>query len=259
MKKINQMPEIETLLKPLKLLSLKDNLYKYNKEAIDNKLTYLEFLTLLLQEEILRRENKKLSTNIKRSKIRGDKSLENFDFNFNPNVNKLQIKDLASCKFVEEKVCLLIVGPCGTGKSHLAHAIGNCAVRANISTLFIRANKLLEEIKAYKAINNYYKYKRMLNKIQLLIIDDFGLKPLEKPEDEDFHELISDRYENAATIITSNLDFSEWHQSFPNKLLGIATLDRIRHMAYTIILDGNSYRAFNKNNITEQLKIKLDN
>lgn len=79
MKKINQMPEIETLLKPLKLLSLKDNLYKYNKEAIDNKLTYLEFLTLLLQEEILRRENKKLSTNIKRSKIRGDKSLENFN------------------------------------------------------------------------------------------------------------------------------------------------------------------------------------
>lgn len=254
MKKINPMPEIEVLLKPLKLLSLKDTLYKYNKEAIDNKLTYLEFLTLLLQEEILRRENRKLSTHIKRSKIRADKSLENFDFSFNPNVNKIQIKDLSSCKFVAEKVCLLIVGPCGTGKSHLAHAIGNSAVRANISTLFIRANKLLEEIKAYKAINNYYKYKRILSKIELLIIDDFGLKPLENPEDEYFHELISDRYENASTIITSNLDFSEWHQSFPNKLLGMATLDRIRHMAYIITLEGNSYRKFNENQLINKVK-----
>ena len=250
MKKPNPMPEIETLLKSLNLTGLKENLFKHNKEAIDNKLTYPEFLTLILQEELLRREQKRFSVSMKRSKIRSDKTLENFDFAFNANINYAQIKDLATCRFIEEKVCGLIVGPCGTGKSHLAHAIGNCAVRANISTLFIKASKLMEEIRAAMATNCYKKFKQKICKLPLLIIDDFGLKPFITPEDEYFHEIISDRHETAATLITSNLDFSEWIQAFPNKLLGVATLDRIRHMAYLLILEGiNSHREFKEKTV----------
>jgi len=258
-KKPHPMPEIEALLKSLNLTGLKENLFKHNKEAIDNKLTYPEFLTLILQEELLRREQKRFSVSMKRSKIRSDKTLENFDFACNASINYAQIKDLATCRFIEEKVCGLIVGPCGTGKSHLAHAIGNCAIRANIDTLFVRASKLLEDIRIAKAANAYDRYKKNINKIQLLIIDDFGLKPLIKQEEEDFHELISDRYENASTLITSNLDFSEWSQAFPNKLLGVATLDRIRHMAYQIVLEGPSHREFNKKNIVSEQSIVITN
>ena len=259
MKKPNPKPEIEPLLKSLNLTGLKENLFKHNKEAIDNKLTYPEFLTLILQEELLRREQKRFSVSMRRSKIRSDKTLENFDFAFNANINYAQIKDLATCRFIEEKVCGLIVGPCGTGKSHLAHAIGNCAIRANIDTLFVRASNLLEDIRIAKAANTYDRYKKNINKIQLLIVDDFGLKPLIKQEEEDFHELISDRYENASTLITSNLDFSEWSQAFHNKLLGVATLDRIRHMAYQIVLEGPSHREFNKKNIVSEEFMAITN
>lgn len=250
MSKINPMPEIVPLLKQLKLTSCIENLSKYNKEAIANKLTYPDFLALLLQDEILKKEQRRFTINMKHSRIRADKTLENFDFTPNVELEYKKIKELASCRFVEEKVCVIIIRPCGAGKIHLAHAIGNCAIRANIGTLFIKASKLMEEIKIAKATDNYEKYKQKIYKIPLLIIDDFGLKPLVSTEDEEFHEIISERYESAATLITSNLDFSEWVQAFPNKLLGVATLDRIRHMAYLLTLErDSSYREFKERTI----------
>jgi len=102
---------------------------------------------------------------------------------------------------------------------------------------------LLSELQAAKATHQYEKQWNVLAKVPLLIIDDFALKPLRYPEDEVFHDLIDARYETAATIITSNLDFSEWHKAFPNQLLAAATLDRLRHNAYQLILDGESYRG----------------
>lgn len=96
--------------------------------------------------------------------------------------------------------------------------------------------------------NTYEKRFQTLAKIDLLIIDDFGLKPLKSPQDEDLHDLIDERYEQKSTIITSNLDFSEWGQAFPNKLLGAATLDRLRHNAYRLVLEGESYRKSRENN-----------
>lgn len=243
MSNINPMAEIISLMKQLKLSSFVEHLGVHNKTAIANKLTYPEFLTLLLQDEVLRRDQKRFALNIKRSRIRCDKSLENFDLSCNSELEHGKIKDLASCVFIEEKVCVVIVGPCGSGKSHLAHAIGNCAIRENVGALFISASKLMEEIKLAKAINRYAKYKKMLCKLPLLIIDDFGLKPLEIIEGEEFHNIINERYENAATIITSNLDFVEWEQAFPNKLLGVATLDRIRDKAYLVTLEGKSGKS----------------
>ena len=249
MSKINPMPEVATLLKQLKLSSCIENLNKHNKAAIANKLTYPEFLALLLQDEVSTREQRRFTTSMKLSRLRSDKTLENFDFTADVELDYKKIKELASCRFIEEKVCIIIVGPCGAGKSHLAHAIGNCAIRANISTLFIKANKLMEEIRSAIAVNSYEKYKRKICKLPLLIIDDFGLKPFSTPEDEYFHEIISDRHETAATLITSNLDFSEWTQAFPNKLLGVATLDRIRHMAYSLTLEGPSHREFKEKTV----------
>lgn len=101
---------------------------------------------------------------------------------------------------------------------------------------------MLNQLHAARATDTFARKLQALTKIDLICIDDFGLKPLHSPQDEDLHELIAERYERASTLITSNLDFSEWEAAFPNKLLGAATLDRLRHGAYRIVLDGESYR-----------------
>jgi len=169
--------------------------------------------------------------------------LEGFDFGKHPKLNQELIRDLSTCRFIEEKVALLIAGPCGTGKSHIAQALGHCAVRHGYDVLFTTQTKLLGNLHAARAINAYERRFQSLVKIPLIIIDDFGLKPMRSPHDEDFHNLIDERYENSATIVTSNLDFGEWGDAFPNQLLGAATLDRLRHGAYRLILDGESYRT----------------
>ena len=245
---MNAMPEVETFLKQLKLSGITETLLNRNKEAIESKLSHLEFLTLLLQDEVLRRENKKLAQRMKRANFKGEKTIERFDFAFNPKIDVKQIKNLASCRFLQEKVNILMVGPCGTGKSHIAQAIGHSAVRRGVETLFIKQTSLLSQLQAAKAVGSYERKLKYFVKIPLLIMDDFGLKPLRTPQDEDMHELVSERYEQNSTILTSNLDFAEWGEAFPNKLLGAATIDRLKHGAYLVDLDGPSYRDIQKTN-----------
>lgn len=242
---IHPMPEINTYLKQLRLPYIFENLTQRNREAIDGKMAYPEFLALLLQDEILGRENKKLGLRVRRSNICGNKTLENFDFNFNSKINQNQIQELATCRFVTEKSPVLIVGPCGTGKSHIAQAIAHCAIRRGVDVLWLPQTKLFSELQAAKAAGRFDKKLKEFATVSLLIIDDFALKPLRTPQDEDFHDLISERYERAATIVTSNLDFSEWGDAFPNRLLAAATLDRLRHNAHKIVLEGASFREKN--------------
>ena len=237
------MPEITTLLRQLRLSHIAEHLPQRNRDAIAKKMAYPEFLALLLQDEMLGRDNNKFKARIKRACIRGDKTLESFDFSFNPKINQGQIQELASCRFIEEKSPVLIVGPTGTGKSHIAQAIAHCAIRQNIDVLWLSQAKLFSELQAARAAGRYDKKFAELSKVPLLIIDDFGLRPIRSPQDEDFHDLISQRYENNATLVTSNLDFSEWGDAFPNRLLAAATLDRLRHNAHRLVLDGVSFRG----------------
>ena len=239
---LNPIPELNPLLKQLRLSGMTESLASRNREAIEYQLSHPEFLAFLVQDEIARREQKKYAMRIKRAGFRHNKTLESFDLNFNPNLNRSQLKELGSCGFIEEKVAVLIVGPCGTGKSHLAQALGHCAVQKGYDVLCHTQAKLLSQLYAARATNTYERRFQALVKVALLIIDDFGLKPLKSPHDEDLHDLIDERYERGATIMTSNLDFSEWGDAFPNKLLGAATLDRLRHNAYRMVLEGESYR-----------------
>ena len=240
---MNPMPQLAPLLKQLRLSGILDSLEARNRQAVEHQLSYTEFLSLLIQDEIARREHKKLALRFRRAGFRGEKTIENFDFAFNPGVNKALILDVATCRFLHEKVCVLIVGPTGTGKSHLAQAIGHCAIRQGHDVLFTSASKLLGSLHAARATDTYERRFAALARVDLLIIDDFGLKPLRPPQDEDFHDLMNERYERASTILTSNLDLGEWGQAFPNRLLGAATIDRIRHGAYRIVLEGQSYRS----------------
>lgn len=238
------LPELTPQLKQLRLSGILDSLDARNRQAIDSHLAYSDFLALLIQDEVARREQKKLASRLRRAAFRGEKTLEHFDFERLPGLNRAQIHDLAAGGYLHEKVAVLIVGPCGTGKSHLAQALGHCAARQGLDVLFNSQSQLLGALHAARATNTYERKLQQLARVDLLIIDDFGLKPIRPPHDEDLHELIAERYERAATILTSNLDFSEWGDAFPaNKMLGAATLDRLRHGAYRIVLDGDSYRA----------------
>src|SRR5438105_135596 len=189
------MPEINSLLKQLKLSHIVDHLPVRNRESVERKLAYPEFLALLLQDELLGRDNNRFKARIKRANIRSDKTLENFDFDFNPKINRNQVQELASCRFVNEKSPVLIVGPTGTGKSHLAQALAHCAIRKGMNVLWLTQAKLFSELQTARAAGRYEKKFNEFVKISLLIIDDFGLRPMRSPQDEDFHDLISQRYE----------------------------------------------------------------
>lgn len=251
---MNPMPELAPMLKQLRLSGIMDSVEERNRQAIENKLSYMDFLATIITDEVARRNQKKLATALRRANFRNQKTLEEFDFTFNPKINRALVMDLASCRFIKQKVGVFIVGPCGTGKSHLAQALGHAAIRAGYSVLFTTTAKMLTQLNAARAINGYERQFAKLASTDLLIIDDFGLKPLRPSQDEDFHEIISERYERKSTIVTSNLDIPEWTDAFPNRILGAATIDRLRHGAYTVVLEGSSYRAPRKETKTAKMK-----
>jgi DNA replication protein DnaC len=241
---MNAIPELIPLLKQLRRSGILDSLEARNREAIDRQLAYTDFLGLLVHDEVARREQKKLAQRLRRANFRSQKTLECFDFDRLPNLNRALVHDLATGRFAEEKVAVLLVGPCGTGKSHLAQAIGHAVARIGHDVLFTTQTQLLAGLRQAQATGSLERRFQALANVPLLIIDDFGLKPLRPPEDEAFHDLVAERYEHAATLLTSNLDFGEWGDAFPaNKMLSAATLDRLRHGAYRIVLDGESYRS----------------
>ncbi|MCK9540325.1 IS21-like element helper ATPase IstB [Dokdonella sp.] len=241
---MNPIPELTPALKQLRLSGILDSLEARNRQAIDGKLAYTEFLALLVQDEVARRENRKFASRLRRASFRAAKTLDGFDFDRLPGVNRSQIADLATGRYLDEKAPVLIVGPCGTGKSHLAQALGHCAVRQGAEVLFTSQSQLAASFNAARAIGGHPRKLQQLARIDLLIIDDFGLTPLRSPFDEDFHELIAERYERTTTLVTSNLDLDEWPGAFPaNRMLGAATVDRLRHGAYRVVLDGTSYRT----------------
>jgi DNA replication protein DnaC len=241
------LPELTTQLKKLSLSGMLDSLSDRNQEAIANQMAYTDFLSLLVQDEVLLREHRRHQRRYRQAGFRGEKTLENFDFDFNPKIKQKQVRDLATCHFIREKYPVIIVGPCGTGKTHLAEALGFCAIQKGYDVYCTKQSKLSEELQGAKACGEYNKKLHSFAKIKLLIIDDFGLEPLSPNQEEVLHDLISERYELSSTIITSNLAVSEWHEAFTNKLLGSATIDRLRHNAYELELDGKSYRTFRKN------------
>lgn len=256
---MNPMPELIPMLKQLRLSGILDSLESRNREAIQKKLSYMDFLATIITDEIERRTQKKLASAMRRANFRNQKTLEEFDFTFNPNINRALVTDLAQCRFIEEKVAVFIVGPCGTGKSHIAQALGHSAIRAGHDVLFTSISKMLNQLNAARANNGFDRHFAKLAGVDLLIIDDFGLKPLKGTQDEDLHEVIAERYERKSTIVTSNLDIPEWIDAFPNRILGAATIDRLRHGAYKVVLEGKSYRSPRSDRKSPEKKLSKSN
>jgi len=230
-------------LKQLRLSGILETLELRTRQAVDEQLSFVEFLQRLLEDEVERRAQKQLTLRLRRASFDLEKTLEGFDFTFNPTVPRSQIIDLATGRFVERHENILIQGPAGVGKSHLAQALGHEACRRGFDVLFTSASRLLSHVHGGRADGTYERRVAGYLRPDLLIVDDFGLKPLVPPAPEDFYEIINERYERGSLIITSNRAFAEWPDLFHSPLLASAALDRLAHNAHQLVITGDSYRA----------------
>jgi len=251
---------IKTKLSRLKLTGLLEILEERLKEATKGKWSYSHFLEVLFQDEIDRRNHGVLFKRLAKSGLDGQKTLETFDFSFNHKIYETTIRELAICSFIKNHENILIVGPSGVGKSHLGQALGHEAIRKGNDVLFYRTYHLLQFIQNGRSDGTRGKKLSQIIKVPLLILDDFGLQPLNDFQQEDLYEIICERYEKSATIVTSNRDLSEWISIFKNPLMGTAALDRLIHRAINITIEGKSYRADqfmkNKKNISKNTGVK---
>jgi len=246
--------ELIPLLKKLRLSGVLQSLELRLQQAREDSLPYEEFLFRLLSDEVERRDGKQLEQRVRRANFEHDKTLEDFDFHFNPNVPKARVIDLATCSFVEKRQSVLLLGPAGVGKSHIAQALGHRACRLGKSVLHIVAQDLFKQLRAARADGSHDRRMLRFTTPDLLIIDDLGLRPLRDDEPVDLYEIIRSRYERHSTMITSNRTASEMGELFGDPLLASAAMDRLLHDAHVLILEGASFR-----NPGERRKSKKNN
>lgn len=234
--------ELIPALKRLKLSGVLHSLRLRIDQAVEDNLGHEEFLYRLLNDEVERREARQLDMRLRRAAFEGHKTLEDFDFSFNPSIPKAKVIDLATCTFIARQENIVLLGPTGVGKSHIAQAIGHRACREGYSTLYMPAHKLLGQLRAGRGDSTYDRRLARFININLLVIDDLGLHALKYDEPADLYEIIRLRYERGSTIITSNRDVQEWYPLFGDALLASAAMDRLLHHSQVLVMDGHSHR-----------------
>jgi len=230
-------------LKHLRLSGILDTLDARTQQAIEGKWSYIEFLSRLLEDEVERRNQKQLGLRLRRGAINPTKTLETFDFQFNPQINRQQVLALAGCDYIRQKHNLLLCGPSGVGKTHLSQALAQEAARQGFQVLFVNTHKMLQHIGGGRADGTLDKRLAAYLRPDLLVLDDFGLKPLAPPAPEDMYDIINERYERGSILLTSNRAPAEWPELFRDPLLASAGLDRLTHRAEVLIIRGMSFRA----------------
>jgi len=247
--------QLASQLRQLRLSGVLETLEARNRQAIDDKWSFMEFLTRILEDEVERRTQKQLHLRLRRGALNSTKTLEGFDFNFNPNLNRQQILELASCEFVRQKHNLLICGPTGVGKSHLAQALGQEAARQGLDVLFTSVQKMLSHLNGGRADNSWERRINAYLRPELLILDDFGLKSIQPPGPEDLYDVINERYERGSILLTSNRAPNEWADLFLDPLLASAGLDRLLDRAEVVVMRGPSFRARGRKNLFEEVQM----
>jgi DNA replication protein DnaC len=239
--------EAITILKPklsrLKLSGVLETLSDRMQQAMSEKWLYSRFLDVLVNDEVERRDHKQLACRLSKGELDPDKTLERFDFTFNPRIHEPTLRELAACLFVGRKENMFFAGPSGVGMSHLAQALGNEAALRGHEVLFRRTGNLLLWISAGRGDGSYERRLKFLASLPLLILDDFGLKCYTEEQQADLYELLCERYERSSTIVTSKRDFSEWLAVFSTPLMGSTAMDRLVHRRIYIIIEGKSYRV----------------
>jgi len=234
--------ELIPSLKKLRLSGVLASLDLRTRQATDGNLSHTEFLLRILTDEIERRDAKQLDVRLRRANFEHAKSLEDFDFSFNPKIPKAKILDLATCAFVDRHENICLVGQTGVGKSHIAQALGHRACLSGHDVVYTSAHDMLAQLRASRADNSHDRKLLRFTSPTLLVIDDLGLRPLVSDEPVDLYEVIRRRYERGSTIITSNRAMTEWTPLFNDELLASAPLDRLLHHAHVVEITGHSFR-----------------
>ncbi len=228
-----------------KLLSLSSVAYNYEQEAINaakTKISYQEYLYKLLQQQIIDRVDRSINARIKKAGFPYIASIEGYDFSFCPKLDEKLIRELGSLSFLNNADNILLVGPPGVGKTHLAISIGLKAARQRKRVKFTTAEEITDELIAANRTNTLVDYLEAVSRIELLIIDEIGYLNIGKEAASLFFRLISKRYEKRSTIITSNKPFEEWGEIFNDDVIATAILDRLLHHSYPFLIQGKSYR-----------------
>ena len=247
--------QLETPLKRLRLSGILDTLEVRNQQAIDGQWSFIEFLSRLLEDEVARREQKQLALRVRRAALNTAKTLEAFDFNFNPTVNRQRVLDLAAGQYIREHHNVLLCGPTGVGKSHLAQALAHEACVQGFNVSFVQTHKMLRHINGGRADGSRDRRLQTYLRPDLLVLDDFGLRPLQPPGPEDLYDVIDGRYERGSIMLTSNRAPNEWPDLFGDPLLASAGLDRLLHHATVLVITGSSFRAQGRQQFEQEVSI----
>jgi DNA replication protein DnaC len=236
-------PDLVRLLKRLKLGPLVPTLPERLALARAQQLDYAAFLTLLLADEVQRRDQQALERHLTQAGFEDRVHLDDFDWQSPVQLDKRQLQHLFTLEFLRQKEHAIFVGPVGVGKTMLAQALGSATVRAGHSVLFTRADALLKDLGQARADHTFEKAFRRYLAPDLLIVDDFGLHRLTAQQSQDLYELIIERHRQSSFAITSNRGVDEWLGLFDDPILGNSALDRLANAAHQIVIEGPSYRA----------------
>ncbi len=240
---MNMQHQLAAQLRTLKLGGFLETLDVRVRQAREEELSHLDFLQRMVQDEIERREATKLQKRLRSASFEEAKTLEGFDFSFNSKIKKSYVTELATCLFVEKREHVLIYGPVGVGKTHIAQALGHQACRQGYDVLFAKTSKLLRALLASRADHSWEKRIRRYLKPDVLILDDFGLTAFTPTQAEDIYELIAERHLKSSIIVTSNRPPQDWLALFPDPVMANSALDRLAHHAHHVVIQtGESYR-----------------
>lgn len=234
--------QMKSLSHGLRLFGVHANFEKRAAEAAGQGLNHVEFLRLVLEDEVLNRKERIAKGMLTRAKFRSQSDLEDWDLSFDRGLTKAKLRELGSQSFVLSNENLLILGKTGEGKTHLAVAIGRRLCSENISTLFLSVNFMFEEVQAAKAAGKYLAYIKRLTAVKVLILDDFGLRNYTHEEASVLVDLLEDRHRKGSVIVTSQADPRGWAKLFEDPLISEAIVSRLEHPSQKLILKGGNYR-----------------
>ena len=236
---------LKSRLKSFKLSGIYNTVDERLSFAKDKSLSYQEFLELLLEDEENNRRENSYKKRYSRAKLPCLKRIEDFDFSFQPSIDRRVINDFATCQFIGQRKNIIFLGEPGVGKSHLSVAIAIKALLKGRRVLFTQVSEMLQVLHQSKADNSYYKKLDYYIKPELLVLDELGFKKIPSYSADDFFEVISKRYEKGSIIITTNKSFEEWGDIFADNILASAIIDRVVHHSTVIKVNGKSYRTKN--------------
>src|SRR6266700_7487609 len=234
--------QLEGQLKAFRLSGMAKTIATRMKQAESGNLSYTEFLGLLLEDEANTRADNKRQRMFKSAKLPFEKGLEDFDFTFQPMLNKREIIELATCQFLDAKKNILFIGQTGTGKTHLSVAIALSALEQGKTVLFTTVWDMINKLQQSRADLSYHKRIQAYLKPDLLILDELGYRSMAEKTVEDFYEIIAGRYEKGSMILTTNRPIAQWEKVFLVKPLTAAIVDRLMHHCRVIEITGESYR-----------------